>query len=440
MELKWIVLGTAVLMYLLVILFQEKKVLITSAAVAVLIVLGMIFPGEIFTQAEGGRISVLTHSFGELVNWNILMIYVGSMTIASLFIYSKVPARIADGIVSRSPSTGIAVILILAMTGIISIFVENVATVLVMAPIAMALSKKLKLNPVPFMIGLALMSNLEGTATLVGDPPSMIFASYAGYNFNDFFIHQGKLSIFFIIQAGMAAGCIFFYFIFGKVREKSSVEKEDVISWVPLGLLLLMIFGLAAISFMSSELGYASGTLVVALGAAGLVWYRFFQKKNGKEVLKLVKELDWETIFFLIGIFIVVGAVSETGLLQEFADFLARITGGSKLAGFILILAFSVLISGFVDNVPYIIVMLPVAGALAAAMGIQKELYMFALLVGSCLGGNLTPFGASANIVAMGILRKDGHPIEFTGFLKISAPFTLITTAAAAALLWLIWA
>ena len=440
MELKWIVLGTAVLMYLLVILFQEKKVLITSAAVAVLIVLGMIFPGEIFTQAAGGRISVLTHSFGELVNWNILMIYVGSMTIASLFIYSKVPARIADGIVSRSPSTGIAVILILAMTGIISIFVENVATVLVMAPIAMALSKKLKLNPVPFMIGLALMSNLEGTATLVGDPPSMIFASYAGYNFNDFFIHQGKLSIFFIIQAGMAAGCIFFYFIFGKVREKSSVEKEDVISWVPLGLLLLMIFGLAAISFMSSELGYASGTLVVALGAAGLVWYRFFQKKNGKEVLKLVKELDWEKIFFLIGIFIVVGAVSETGLLQEFADFLARITGGSKLAGFILILAFSVLISGFVDNVPYIIVMLPVAGALAAAMGIQKELYMFALLVGSCLGGNLTPFGASANIVAMGILRKDGHPIEFTGFLKISAPFTLITTAAAAALLWLIWA
>ncbi len=218
------------------------------------------------------------------------------------------------------------------------------------------------------------------------------------------------------------------------------MEKEDVISWVPLGLLLLMIFGLAAISFMSSELGYASGTLVVALGAAGLVWYRFFQKKNGKEVLKLVKELDWETIFFLIGIFIVVGAVSETGLLQEFADFLARITGGSKLAGFILILAFSVLISGFVDNVPYIIVMLPVAGALAAAMGIQKELYMFALLVGSCLGGNLTPFGASANIVAMGILRKDGHPIEFTGFLKISAPFTLITTAAAAALLWLIWA
>ncbi len=440
MELKWIVLGTAVLMYLLVILFQEKKVLITSAAVAVLIVLGMIFPGEIFTQAEGGRISVLTHSFGELVNWNILMIYVGSMTIASLFIYSKVPARIADGIVSRSPSTGIAVILILAMTGIISIFVENVATVLVMAPIAMALSKKLKLNPVPFMIGLALMSNLEGTATLVGDPPSMIFASYAGYNFNDFFVHQGKLSIFFIIQAGMVAGCIFFYFIFGKVKEKSSVEKEDVISWVPLGLLLMMIFGLAAISFMSSELGYASGTLVVVLGAAGLVWYRFFQKKNGKEVLKLVKELDWETIFFLIGIFIVVGAVSETGLLQEFADFLARITGGNKLAGFILILAFSVLISGFVDNVPYIIVMLPVAGALAAAMGIQKELYMFALLVGSCLGGNLTPFGASANIVAMGILRKDGHPIEFTGFLKISAPFTLITTAAAAALLWLIWA
>lgn len=442
MELKWIVLALAILMYVFVIIFQNKKVWFTTGAVFLLLILGMIFPGQVFSEglASSGRFTVISHSLFELINWNILMIYVGSMIIAALFIYSKVPAIIADRIVSHSPNTGIAVVLILAMTGIISIFVENVATVLVMAPIAMALSKKLKLNPIPFMIGLAVMSNLEGTATLVGDPPSMIFASYSGYNFNDFFVHQGKLSIFFIIQVGMIVGCIFFYCIFGRVKEKAQIEKDTAISYVPLILLLLMIFGLAGISFLSTELGYSSGCFVLGLGIIGLLWYKFSQKKNTSELWTLVKELDWETIFFLIGIFVVVGAISETGLLQDFAVFIENLIGGNVFLGFILILAFSVLISGFVDNVPYIIVMLPVAQALATNIGVAQEIYMFALLVGSCLGGNLTPFGASANIVAMGILKKEGYPVNFGGFLKISAPFTILTTASAAAVLWLIWA
>ena len=442
MELKWIVLALAILMYVFVIIFQNKKVWFTTGAVFLLLILGMIFPGQVFSEglASSGRFTVISHSLLELINWNILMIYVGSMIIAALFIYSKVPAIIADRIVSHSPNTGIAVVLILAMTGIISIFVENVATVLVMAPIAMALSKKLKLNPIPFMIGLAVMSNLEGTATLVGDPPSMIFASYSGYNFNDFFVHQGKLSIFFIIQVGMIVGCIFFYCIFGRVKEKAQIEKDTAISYVPLILLLLMIFGLAGISFLSTELGYSSGCFVLGLGIIGLLWYKFSQKKNTSELWTLVKELDWETIFFLIGIFVVVGAISETGLLQDFAVFIENLIGGNVFLGFILILAFSVLISGFVDNVPYIIVMLPVAQTLATNIGVAQEIYMFALLVGSCLGGNLTPFGASANIVAMGILKKEGYPVNFGGFLKISAPFTILTTASAAAVLWLIWA
>lgn len=437
--LKWIVLAVAGLMYFFVILFQEKKVWFTSIAAVLLFILGtFLFPNSIFNPQEN-YFAICTHVLGELINWNVLLIYIGSMIIASLFIYSKVPSRIADRLVAVSPNTGIAVILILAMTGIISIFVENVATVLVMAPIALSLSKKLKLNPVPFLIGLAVMSNLEGTATLVGDPPSMIFASYAGYNFNDFFMKDGRISIFFFIQAGLIAGCLFFYFIFGKVREKVQVEKDEVISYFPLVLLLVMIFGLAGISFFSSELGYSSGIFVFSLGVIGLLWYKICQKKNVGELWTLIKELDWETIFFLIGIFVVVGAISETGLLDDFASFLAKITGGLKLLGFVLILLFSILISGFVDNVPYIIVMLPVAGTLAVNIGIAKELYMFALLIGSCLGGNLTPFGASANVVAMGILKKEAYPISFRKFLKIGAPFTLLTTLAAALLLWFVW-
>ncbi len=447
-NLKYIILGIAVLMYVLVIAFQEKKVWFTSIAAAAVILLGIILPGQIFpiegmanSSALYLRSYALTHSIGEIINWNVILIYLGSMTIAALFLYSNVPARIADSIINSSKNTGFAIVLILAMTGIISIFVENVATVLVMAPIALALCKKLKMNPTYFMIGLAVMSNLEGTATLVGDPPSMIFAAYAGYNFNDFFVHAGKLSIFFIIQAGLLVGCVYFYCFFAKIgKEKIQVEKTNVISWVPFIILLAMIFGLATVSFIPVELPYLSGLLVLALGIISLLWFHFSQKKTMKDVWELVKGLDWETIFFLLGIFVVVGAIQEIGLLEDFALLLAKMCGGSELLAYIVILAVSVIISGFVDNVPYIIAMLPVAGSMAVTMGIDKELLMFALLIGSCLGGNLTPFGASANVVSMGIVKKEGYPMKFSGWLKVAVPFTVLTTGVAALVLWLLWA
>lgn len=437
-SLKYVVLAIAVIMYLLVILFQNKKVWFTSAAAILVIILGMIFPGNIFDGES--RTYAITHSLFQIINWNVIMIYLGSMIIAALFLYSNVPARIADGIITNSKNTGIAIVLILAMTGIISIFVENVATVLVMAPIALALCKKLNKNPTYFMIGLAVMSNMEGTATLVGDPPSMIFAAYAGYNFNDFFIHQGRLSVFFIIQAGLVVGCLFFYFFFAKLgKQKLDVEKTQVISWVPFIILLVMIFGLGAVSFIHTDFAYLSGLYVFALGIISLIWFRVSQKKDMQEIKNLIKELDWETIFFLLGIFIVVGAIQEAGLLEEFALFLSDICGGSKLLGFVIILVVSVLISGFVDNVPYIIAMLPVAGNLAVNMNLNKELFMFALLIGSCLGGNLTPYGASANVASMGIVKKEGYPMKFRDWLKVAVPFTILTTGISALVLWLLW-
>lgn len=449
-NMKWIILGIAVLMYLLVIIMQDKKVLFTSLAAIVIIGLGFLYPGTIFKLPDDlivaenvvqNRLFVFEHClFDDVINWNVLLIYLGSMMIAALFIYSKVPARIADSIIEKSPNTGLAMVAILAMTGIISIFVENVATVLVMAPIALALCKKLNKNPTLFMIGLAVMSNLEGTATLVGDPPSMIFASYAGYTFNDFFVHNGTLSIFFIVQTGLLVGCIFYYIIFARTgKNKIEVEKEKVISWLPMALLLLMIFGLAAMSFINIRFPFASGCYVLGLGVIGLIWY-IIKERSIKAGGKLFKELDWETIFFLIGIFVVIAAIQSVGLLNDLAALLTSFTKGSKFIGFILVLAVSIFISGFVDNVPYIIAMLPVADAMAKSMGVSGELYMFALLIGSCLGGNLTPFGASANVVAMGIVKKEGYPMNFGKWLKIGVPFTLLTTASAAVVLWLLWA
>lgn len=425
MEMKWIVLAIAIAMYAFVVIAPHKKAWASLIAAFLVIITGVISP---------------VHAFGTLVNWNVLMIYIGSLIIAELFIYSRVPARIADTIVDKTPNVGLAIVAILMMTGIISAFVENVATVLVMAPIALALSKKLKMNPTYFMVGLAVMANLQGTATLVGDPPSMIFASFANYGFNDFFVYQGKASIFFIVQIGMIAGAIYFYIYFArKGGEKVEIEKEPIISMTPSWLLILMIIGLAISSFFHTGISIWSGLTVLILGIVGTFWYRFIQKRSTEETTKMIKELDWETIAFLIGIFIVVGAIAEVGLLSDFATYLSGIIGSNVLLGFIVILAVSVIISGFVDNVPYIIVMLPVAATLASGLGLKPELYMFALLIGSCLGGNLTPFGASANIVAMGILKKQGYNMSFADWLKIGLPFTLITTAAASGFLWLIW-
>jgi Na+/H+ antiporter NhaD/arsenite permease-like protein len=372
------------------------------------------------------------------INWIVLMIFVGSLVLADLFIYSRVPAVIADSIVLHSPSVGFAIVAILVMTGIISAFVENVATVLVMAPIALAFCQKLKLSPKMFMVGLAVMANLQGTATLVGDPPSMIFADYSGFNFNSFFFYNGRPSIFFAVQIGMIAGALFFYCFFAKAgRGKAQIEKEKILSIVPSILLVLMIVGLAAFSFIFDGLTLASGFLVVALGIFGFIW--FAPREGIAKSWKMMKELDWDTVLFLVGIFVVIGAVAETGLLEEFALFLSRIVGNNVLLGFLLIIAVSIFISGFVDNVPYIIAMLPVAATLARELSLNPELYMFALLIGSCLGGNLTPFGASANVVAVGILRKQDVSMNFGQWLKIGIPFTLITTAASAVFIWLVW-
>ena len=423
MEAKWFALIITIIMYGVVIILPARKIWATIAAALLTVILGIVPPVRALL----------------LINWSVLLIYLGSLILAELFIYSKVPSRIADSIVLHTPSTGIAIVLLLIITGLISAFVENVATLLVMAPVALALCNKLKIDPTRFMVGLAVMANLQGTATLVGDPPSMIFASFANYGFNDFFVYDGRPSIFFVVQVGMLAGALFFLFSFSQKKEKIKIEKEPIISSVPTILLILMILGLAVISFFHKGISLASGLMVMGLGVIGLLWYALKMNEGFSSAFKLVKKLDWETIVFLIGIFIVIGALSETGLLDDLVDVLELMVGGNIAFGFITVILVSVFISGFVDNVPYIIAMLPVIANLAIRLNLKPELYMFALLVGSCLGGNLTPFGASANIASIGILKKEGIILNFKGWLKIGLPFTLITTAAASIFLWVVW-
>lgn len=264
---KTFTLVLALVMYVLVILFPHRKSWLSLAAAAVLLAAGVVGP---------------MHALAELVNWDILMIYLGCLVIAELFIYSGVPAALAERIVRKAPTLGLAVVAILVLTGFISAFVENVATVLVMAPIAMEISRRVRLDPRPFLIGLAVMANLQGTATLVGDPPSMIFASYAGYSFNDFFFSGGRPSIFFAVQAGSVIGALFFYGYFRKLpRLHMEFSEGKKLTFVPTALLSLMISGLAAISFYTAGgLHASSGLWCVFLAAVGMIWFVFVRKEK----------------------------------------------------------------------------------------------------------------------------------------------------------------
>ncbi len=430
---KLFILVVALVMYGLVVVFIQKKAIIALCTAALTLAAGILFPGS-------GAVSV-GRALGELVNWNILAIYIGSLVIADLFIYSRVPAALADQVVDRSPTLGIAIVAILVITGFVSAFVENVATVMLMAPIALEICRRVKIDPTPFIIGLAVMANLQGTATLVGDPPSMIFASYAGFGFNDFFVYGGRLSIFFVVQVGAIAGALYFYGYFRKLpKVHLDLPVEKVVSWVPTALLAAMIMGLALISFITSEgLHASSGILCMVLAVLGLAWFLLLRQEPLSKARELLKRLDWETILFLIGVFIVIGAIADIGLLDDLAGLLSGVIGGNLVMGFVVMVVVSVLISGFVDNVPYIIAMLPVASGLARSLGVNGELLMFGLLIGSCLGGNLTPFGASANIVAVGMVKKEGRSVSFARWLRVGGPFTVLTTLAASLTLYAIW-
>lgn len=375
------------------------------------------------------------------INWNVIGIFVGTLIIAELFVYSKVPALIANYLVARSKTVGIALLWVCVVSSFLSAFVENVATVLIVAPIALELSKKLKVSPVPFIIGIAIASNLQGTATLIGDPPSMILAAYERMNFNDFFIFHGKPSIFFAVQMGAIASFIVLYLFFRRYNQLTTgVTKVEIRSWKPTYILILMIILLALSSIIDPEFKFLGGTICVVLGIGSLIYHYFHNSSNA---LAIMKRYDWDTTLFLAGVFVLVGLLETQGIVDNIKDFVMSITGKNPLGAFGLIISFSVLVSAFICNVPYITAMIPVVQKLSMDINGMSNgchyLLVFGLLIGSCLGGNITPIGASANIVATGLLKRDGYPISFKTFVKIGLPFTLAATLAGSLFLLLVW-
>lgn len=411
--------------YVLMLAFGKYRTWIALGSAAVFILTGMLPVEKILPS----------------VDFNVLLMIAGTMGLVQLFIDSKMPALLADLVMERVPNVQLAAVALALFAGIISAFVDNVATVLMVAPIALEICRKLHTNPVPFIIAIAVSSNLQGAATLVGDTTAIILGSYANMSFLDFIIYQGKPGIFFAVELGALASALILAWLFRK--EKQPVEKgfarTKVTDFVPSVLLGGMIVLLIAASFLPNKPDITNGLLCVGLLAVGLL-HSWLKKRDRQALLAPLKAVDPETLGLLLGLFLMIGGISHMGVIDAAAGLLAKLGGGNVLLLYTLIVWASVLLSAFIDNIPYVAAMLPVVTGLAETLGIQPALLYFGLLSGATLGGNCTPIGASANIAGIGILRKAGYTVKTRDFLRIGIPFTLAAVIPAFIYFWLLYA
>jgi len=429
MSYKLVVLIIFLLSYTGIVACSRKKSYFAGAGALLLVILhGIVNRGGL-----PGLLAFIVRS----VNWNVLGIFLGTLLIAEAFIDSNVPALVAHYLVSRARNVGMAVLYVCMMTSFLSAFIENVATVLIVAPIALEIAKKEKISPVPFLIGLAVSANLQGTATLIGDPPSMILAGYMGFTFNQFFVLDGKLGIFFAVQVGAIISFLVLALFYRQYRAPVSSEvRPGIQSLFPTIIVILMIVLLAFSSFIDPEFSYLGGIICMVLGIVSAVWFTVNGGYNAREV---IRRIDFDTIIFLSSIFILVGSLTEARLMEDMASLLLRLIGDNTFMVYTFLVWFSVLVSGFVDNVPYITAMIPVTKIISTNLGLPPYLFVFGLLIGACLGGNITHVGASANIVSVSILKKEGYHIGLKEFSRIGLPFTIAATIGSYVFVWLLW-
>ncbi len=410
--------------YVLMLVFSKYRPYIALASALIFIVTGMLPLGDVWAS----------------IDWNVLLMIAGTMGIVALFIESKMPSLLADIVMDKVPNVQWAAVSMALFAGIISAFVDNVATVLMVAPVALELCRKFKTNPVPFIIAIAVSSNLQGAATLVGDTTAIMLGSALDMSFMDFFWYKGRPSMFFAVELGAVLSALILAYLFRK--EKDAIPKAEhrtqVTNYVPTVLLVGAILLLIIASFIPNKPAVTNGLICCVLLVIGLV-YNFIQKRNLKAVVDPLKEIDFETIGLLLGLFLMIGGISAQGVIDAAANLLAKLGGGNIFVLYTVIVWASVLISAFIDNIPYVATMIPVIGGLAATLGVDPTLLYFGLLSGATLGGNCTPIGASANIAGIGILRKEGYTVKNSDFFKIGIPFTLAAIIPAYIYIWFMY-
>ncbi|MEJ2721423.1 MAG: SLC13 family permease, partial [bacterium] len=378
--------------YAAIVTFKHAKTQVLWAGIAVGLAIGYIHTPDFITD----------------VNWNVIGIFAGTLILSEFFILSHVPDAISTVLLRRTRTVGAAYLVVCVLSSLLSVAIENVATVLIIAPIMIGLAKKIGVSPVPGVIGIAIASNLQGAATLIGDPPSMILANYMRMNFNDFFVYHGKPGVFFAVQIGAVGSMLFLYWYYNRYRVAVDFEgRIRIRSYVPTVFIALMVIALTLSTFIDPEFKWFGGFICMLLGLLCMAFSLRFTTKVERRWMAV--HFDFSTTAFLAGIFLMVGMLERTGVIEVLAGFLSRNIGNNPFVAFSVVVWGSVAFSAFIDNVPYLTAMIPVVQLMSDSLGISVELLVFGLLIGASLGGNITPVGAAANIVGVGSLKKNGY-------------------------------
>lgn len=315
----------------------------------------------------------------------------------------------------------------MVMASVLAMFIDSITVILFLAAVTVELAKLLKFSPVPMILAEIFCANLGGSATMCGDPPNIIIGTSLGYSFGDFLTNTGLMALISLVLV-----IIYFYAVFYKELKATVVSEEDIakmpdpkeaITNKKDFILSCIIFACAVVMLVSHA---TTGLTVAFIGTfiAILTLICFF-----KNAVELLKKVDYKTLLFFIGLFMVVGGLEQTGILEVIANFIGKVSGGNLMLMVAIIIWISAIASAFVDNIPFAATMIPVVQALAASQGVSLETLAWALSMGTDIGGSATPIGASANVVGTSVAAKNGYTIGWGKYCKASAPATIIVVA-----------
>jgi Na+/H+ antiporter NhaD/arsenite permease-like protein len=376
------------------------------------------------------------HEAFASVDFNVIFLLAGMMIIANITAKTGVFQWIAVEAVRRAGGRPYALLVLTSIvTAVVSAFLDNVTTVVLLTPVIFFIAKRLETSPVPFLISQVIASNIGGTATLIGDPPNIIIGSQMGKDFNDFLVNLTPA----------AAAALVVYLIFARWLFRSElraaatvldaddiqrlVDEERRIADPRLMRISAVVLGFTILGFLLSRPFGLEGATIALTGAVVLM---IAAREDVHEILKTV---EWPTLFFFVGLFIVVGGVVKTGIISDLAHAVLSFTGGRTDVAALVVLWMSGIISAIVDNIPYTITMVPLVQELGQTMNVEP--LVWALALGANLGGNATVVGASANVVVASMSEARGYPITFTSYLRYGVPAALATMVVATIDIWL---
>ena len=417
-----------ILAYIFIALEKIPKVTIALLGGALTIVLGLVSQ----TKALGDGIN--PHYFINFIDFNVIFLLVSMMVIVSITTRSGVFNWIANELLKFTKGHPVKVLCALGLfTAVTSAFLDNVTTVILIMPITFAIAKKLDIDPIPFLLTEIFSSNIGGTATLIGDPPNIIIGSAGGLSFIDFVKELTP-----VILVIMCVVITILAFIFrkklhasqDKMDEVAQIDNSHTITDKALMIRSTLVLALVILGFMLHDVTHIETCVVAMLGASILL---IFEKPN-----EILQDVEWNTIFFFIGLFIIIGGLEASGGIKLMAEWILKVTQGSQAATSMIILWASGVISGIIDNIPYTATMAPMLVEIEKTMGATYAYPLWwALSLGACLGGNMTIIGAAANVIVSENAAKSGHPISFMRFLKYGIAVVAISLTISSAYIYL---